>query len=85
MQMAYWLLKELYFSVLFRKIKYEHEPSILIRVFVYPANTAVSLWPFLAAKDVSPWRLATQVQQFNRVGVATAVEKRGRIGCGCYR
>ena len=45
---------------------------LLIWVFVQPANTAVSLWPHSSPLKGRFALAATQVRQFNRVGVAKA-------------
>ena len=60
-------------------MKYASESSIDMSLCLACEYSYFSL--LLANRDISSY-VATQVQQFlNRVGVATTVGRRGRIGC----
>ena len=59
-------------------MKYASESSIDMSLCLACEYSCFSL--LLANRDISPF-VATQVQQFNRIGVATTVGRRGRIGC----
>ena len=59
-------------------MKYASESSIDMSLCLACEYSCFSL--LLANRDISSY-VATQVQQFNRVGVATTVGRRGRIGC----
>ena len=77
----YWLSNELFsFSSQFRNMKYAGEPSIDMSLCLACEYSCFSL-P-LANRGISSY-VATQVQQFNRVGVATTVGRRGRSRIGC--
>ena len=77
----YWLSNELFsFSSQFRNMKYAGEPSIDMSLCLACEYSCFSL--LLANRDISSY-VATQVQQFNRVGVATTVGRRGRSRIGC--
>ena len=61
-------------------IRYLYKSSFCMSLCLVSDYSGFTLALFLAARDVSPQR-----QQFNRVGVATRVGKRGRIaGFQCH-
>ena len=69
-----------FLSVLFRNMKYATESSIDMTLCLACACEYSCFSLLLANRDFCSY-VVTQVQQFNRVGVATTVGKRGWIGC----